>query len=153
MERISILFLEDSIETRGEIWISVTTSTVRQVVFSAVWIGPSSWQKYHVQWLAPKLVGTGLKNPFENNWKWMRFLVWQDHRAVVSQIRPEVRLINSESSRNILQEFFWHFLEDMDFDKLWFQQDSAICHTARETMIVLIDDAINRTEICFKGIS
>ncbi|XP_053949535.1 uncharacterized protein LOC128857797 [Anastrepha ludens] len=39
--------------------------------------------------------------------------------------------------REMITNFLWPELEDMDVDDMWFQQDGATCHTANETMALL----------------
>lgn len=37
----------------------------------------------------------------------------------------------------MITNFLWPELEDMNVDDMWFQQDGATCHTANETMALL----------------
>lgn len=37
----------------------------------------------------------------------------------------------------MLTDIFMEELDGMDLNEMWFQQDGAICHTARETMTLL----------------
>ena len=39
--------------------------------------------------------------------------------------------------REMITNFLWPELEDMDVGDMWFQQDGATCHTANETMALL----------------
>jgi hypothetical protein len=39
--------------------------------------------------------------------------------------------------RNMITEFLWPQLDGMDMEVMWFQQDGATCHTARETTELL----------------
>jgi hypothetical protein len=41
------------------------------------------------------------------------------------------------SIRNRITEFLWHQLDGMDMEDMWFQDDGATCHTARETTELL----------------
>ena len=53
--------------------------------------------------------------------------------------------VNSGRYRNMLREFLWPKLNEMDVNQLWFQQDRATSHTSRETIALLrskFDDRI-----------
>ena len=39
--------------------------------------------------------------------------------------------------REMITDFLWPEIEDMDLDDMWFQKDGATCHTANETMTLL----------------
>ncbi|EFN87456.1 hypothetical protein EAI_00394, partial [Harpegnathos saltator] len=45
--------------------------------------------------------------------------------------------VNGARYRDMIIQFFVPKLQDMDVDDMWFQQDSATCHTARETIQLL----------------
>lgn len=45
--------------------------------------------------------------------------------------------VNGVRYREMITNFLWPELEDMDVDDMWFQQDGATCHTANETMALL----------------
>ena len=45
--------------------------------------------------------------------------------------------VNGERYRNMITEFLWPQLDGMDLEDMWFQQDGATCHTARETTDLL----------------
>lgn len=45
--------------------------------------------------------------------------------------------LNGNRYRQMLQEYFFHEVEDMNTENIWFQQDGATAHTARETMDML----------------
>jgi hypothetical protein len=45
--------------------------------------------------------------------------------------------VNGERYRNMITEFLWPQLDGMDLEDMWFQQDGATCHTARETIDLL----------------
>ena len=45
--------------------------------------------------------------------------------------------VNGERYRDMLTDFLWPQLEDLDLDLLWFQQDGATCHTSHETIALL----------------
>ena len=45
--------------------------------------------------------------------------------------------VNGVQYRNMLTEFLWPQLGGMDMEDMWFQQDGATCHTARETSELL----------------
>lgn len=42
--------------------------------------------------------------------------------------------VNGITYRNMLTSFLWPYLEDIDLDDVWFQQDGAPCHTAGLTI-------------------
>ena len=50
----------------------------------------------------------------------------------------------------MINEFLLPNLEDMDMDEMWFQQDGATCHTARET-IDLLKETFNDNIISRNG--
>ena len=53
--------------------------------------------------------------------------------------------VNSGRYRNMLREFLWHKLNEMDLNQLLFQQDGATSHTSHETIALLrskFDDRI-----------
>lgn len=45
--------------------------------------------------------------------------------------------VTGERYRNMIMEFLWPQLEGMEFEDMWFQQDGATSHTARETIALL----------------
>lgn len=45
--------------------------------------------------------------------------------------------VNSERYRSMLENFFWPELIGLDMRRIWFQQDGATCHTARQTIDLL----------------
>ena len=50
--------------------------------------------------------------------------------------------MNGERYRNMIRNFLWQELDGIDLDgmdlqDIWFQQDGATCHTARETITLL----------------
>jgi transposase len=45
--------------------------------------------------------------------------------------------INGERYRDMISTQLWPKLEDTEIDNLWFQQDGATCHTARQTLALL----------------
>lgn len=45
--------------------------------------------------------------------------------------------VDGNRYRAMLTDFFWQELDGIDINKMWFQQDGATCHTARETMTLL----------------
>lgn len=47
--------------------------------------------------------------------------------------------VNAEWYRDMISNFLWPKLDDIDVSDMWFQQDDAICHTARETMQLLYE--------------
>ena len=42
--------------------------------------------------------------------------------------------VNGERYRQMLTDFLWPQLTQLGWDNMWFQQDGATCHTARETI-------------------
>ena len=47
--------------------------------------------------------------------------------------------VNGERYRRMITEFLLPQLEDLEEEDLWFQQDGATCHTARQTTQLLRD--------------
>lgn len=45
--------------------------------------------------------------------------------------------VDGERYRTMLRDFLWPAIMNMDLDNVWFQQDGATCHTARETIHLL----------------
>lgn len=45
--------------------------------------------------------------------------------------------VNGERYRTMLTDFFWPQINGMDLGNMWFQQDGATCHTARDTISLL----------------
>lgn len=45
--------------------------------------------------------------------------------------------VNGERYRSMITNFFWHEIDNMDVEDMWFQQDGATSHTARATMDLL----------------
>jgi hypothetical protein len=45
--------------------------------------------------------------------------------------------INGERYRHMLTSFLWPFLQNIDMQNLWFQQDGATCHNSRETINII----------------
>ena len=45
--------------------------------------------------------------------------------------------VDGNRYRHMIEEYLSHELEDLNREKIWFQQDGATPHTARETMDVL----------------
>lgn len=45
--------------------------------------------------------------------------------------------VNGDRYRTMIREFLWPHLDGMNTDELWFQQDGATCHAARETIALL----------------
>jgi hypothetical protein len=45
--------------------------------------------------------------------------------------------LNGVRYRNIIMELLWPQLDGMETEDMWFQQDGASCHTARETIELL----------------
>ena len=45
--------------------------------------------------------------------------------------------VNGERYCELISNFFFFFLQELDFHDIWFQQDGATCHTARVTMDLL----------------
>lgn len=89
----------------------------------------------------------GRENPREINEKPMhplRVTVWCGFSAngvigpyFFENENGEAETVNGERYRQMLNNFLWPRLEDMDLNNLYFQQDGATCHTARETLNLL----------------
>lgn len=45
--------------------------------------------------------------------------------------------VNGVRYRNMITNFLWPELHDMDLENMWFQQDGATCHTGNETIDLL----------------
>ena len=45
--------------------------------------------------------------------------------------------VNGEHYQEMITNYFWHQLYDIDVEDMWFQQDGATCHTVRETIQLL----------------
>ncbi|EFN78794.1 hypothetical protein EAI_16705, partial [Harpegnathos saltator] len=45
--------------------------------------------------------------------------------------------VNGARYCDMINQFFVSKLQDIDVDDMWFQQDGATCHTARETIQLL----------------
>ena len=57
---------------------------------------------------------------------------------IVLKMRPGAAVsVNGLRYRIIINEFLWPKLEDMDVNDVYFQQDSASCHTNGETIGLL----------------
>jgi len=51
--------------------------------------------------------------------------------------RGDAVTVNGDRYRGMLTNYFWHQLDNIGIEDMWFQQDGATCHTARETMQLL----------------
>lgn len=49
----------------------------------------------------------------------------------------ETVTVDGERYRRMITDYFWHEIEDIDVENMWFQQDGATCHTAGATLDVL----------------
>lgn len=45
--------------------------------------------------------------------------------------------VNSERYNQMLTNYFWPAIEDMNLEHMWFQQDGTTCHTTRQNMAEL----------------
>lgn len=45
--------------------------------------------------------------------------------------------VNEDRYRNMISNFLWPILDDMDTKEMWFQQDGATCHTSGTTNALL----------------
>lgn len=45
--------------------------------------------------------------------------------------------VNGERYREMIRIFLWPRVDDMNLENMWFQQDGATCHTARDTINLL----------------
>ena len=52
--------------------------------------------------------------------------------------------VNGECYRNMVTNFLWPYLDDIDIEQLWFQQDGATWHTSNETIDLLHEKFPNR---------
>lgn len=125
-------------------------STVWSIGFRVVWCGPSFWRENFfvtrpisilkctliskvVGFAALKTLMRNIKNEFIVK-KVLRHMIPRNHISIFSKIDVgNVVTVNGGRYRNILQEFFWYQLEDMEFIELWFQQEGATCHTANDS--------------------
>lgn len=57
--------------------------------------------------------------------------------------------INGACYCDMITQFFVPKLQDKDVDNIWFQQDSATCHTARETIQLLHESIPGHVISCF----
>jgi hypothetical protein len=70
----------------------------------------------------------------------VRVLVWRSDWAVLFFFENEAGntvTVNGVRYRNMIMEFLWPELEGRDMEDMWYQQDGATCHTARETTELL----------------
>lgn len=51
--------------------------------------------------------------------------------------RGQAVTVNGERYRNMITDFLWPNLENVDLTELWFQQDGVPCHSAAETIGLL----------------
>ena len=59
-------------------------------------------------------------------------------RSTSSKMRfGQAGTVNGIRYREMITNFLWPEIEDMDLDDMWFQQDDATCHTDNETMALL----------------
>ena len=61
--------------------------------------------------------------------------------------------VNGNRYRQMLQKYLFHEMEDMNTENIWFQQDGATAHTARETMDMLRTHFPNRVISRFGDVS
>ena len=52
-------------------------------------------------------------------------------------MRKETVTVNGDCYRAMLNEFLYTKIEEKNIDNIWFQQDSATCHTAEAMLDVL----------------
>ena len=52
--------------------------------------------------------------------------------------------VNGNRYKQMLQEYLFHEMEDMNTENIWFQQDGATAYTARETIDMLRTHFPNR---------
>lgn len=52
--------------------------------------------------------------------------------------------VNGDRYRDMINDFLWQELEDINLDEVWFQQDGATCHTAALTINLLRTKFNNR---------
>ncbi|EFN77407.1 hypothetical protein EAI_14538, partial [Harpegnathos saltator] len=71
----------------------------------------------------------GLENP--------RVIVEKQMHPQRENVAGQAITVNGFRYRNMIIQFFVPKLQDIDVDDMWFQQDGAKCHTARETIQLL----------------
>ncbi|EFN78033.1 hypothetical protein EAI_06421, partial [Harpegnathos saltator] len=88
----------------------------------------------------------GAENPraiVEKQMHPQRVTVWcglkasSDHSSEENAAGQAITAVNGARYRDMINQFFVPKLQDMDVDDMWFQQDGATCHTARETIQLL----------------
>ena len=68
----------------------------------------------------------------------MRILVWGLIGPYFFENENGIAItVNGIRYREMITNFLWHEIDDMDVEDIWFQQDGATCHTANETMQLL----------------
>ncbi|QQP51386.1 Transposable element Tc3 transposase, partial [Caligus rogercresseyi] len=66
---------------------------------------------------------------------------WWHHRSFFFKDgRGRNVTVNGERYRAMIHDFFLPQLAELNLVNMWFQQDGATCHTARETMNMLKDE-------------
>ncbi|KAL4125925.1 hypothetical protein QTP88_010162 [Uroleucon formosanum] len=51
--------------------------------------------------------------------------------------RGNAETVNGDRYRNMISNFLWPILDDMDTEEMWFQQDGATCHTSGTTIALI----------------
>ena len=51
-------------------------------------------------------------------------------------MNPKV-IVNGGRYRDMISNFFWPKMQELDLHEMWFQKDCVTCHTARITMDLL----------------
>ncbi|XP_060851646.1 uncharacterized protein LOC132930005 [Rhopalosiphum padi] len=64
--------------------------------------------------------------------------------------RGNAETVNGYRYRNMISNFLWPILDDMDTEEMWFQQDGATCHTSGTT-IALIREKFDGRIISIRG--
>ncbi|GFV52064.1 putative transposable element [Trichonephila clavipes] len=72
---------------------------------------------------------------------WLNGYVNKQNCRIWSEANPKCHnvTVNGDRYRAMITNFFIPKLNNYDVQELWFQQDSATCHTARSTIYLLKD--------------
>lgn len=73
----------------------------------------------------------------------MLFIGWRHYQTVLlsKQGRPS-SYCDCVSINEMITDFLWSEIEDMDLDDLWFKQKGATCETVNETMTLCARNAM-----------
>lgn len=63
------------------------------------------------------------------------FLGWRNHWTFFYENEAgQAQTVNDVRYREMITSFFLPRIEEMNVEGMWFQQDGATCHAARETI-------------------